>query len=984
MGSPKELQRLQLSKPDAGSENISLRSPISSRIWQADDPTRHLGFTGEDLSMRNFCVSVHGDADFLEGSFSFDTEGDSFRALQRIDSVDALSTIPVMLAEEENKSLKQQDSTDLTTADNTEHKSHLEKCLEECTFTATGFSELTNRDFKSPNDVTECGKVKQDQPPSQDITHRGGYSETTQLDRVNLRCFVKIDHEPVLHKEHLYGAVESSSDFKKEESSTEMGTAKDKVTSHTCGTDIVPSQVPSSVEEITTIRVTQDSSLSVTSNIDSSLNTMTGPIGDNTLRDILPETSTKVKEDKMIHGKPAPNQDANTFVDERKTETMTDGKTGCEEAANGDFNAKTHSYELVPSNNDRSTQADKVEYRSIAISPIVPPDGSSSFTFQTGMATKGTSSVANSYNVRTAGKESTGREEQPKTSSFEPNPPNQDVGTETRVQCRSIAVSPIVPPGGSTSFTFQTENPQATKSVQGSSDQLINIRGAHNLHKPYSTELTPSIMNVGTETKVEYKSVAVSPIIPPDGSSFTFQTQKSFNITAGVQPSQGGDTLSKTYSFELTPPNQDVGSQADTRAERVSIAVSPIIPPGQLSTFIFHTEQKNEEMFGSAGKAGESTPIQNQTGTPHKQNHSVGTQADTKVQCISVAVSPFVLPDGSSSFPFLIEKTAQNQPADNKTDKDVKNTENLPKTYSFELTPPEEDTGTATCVEYRSVALSPFVPPGESSFSFLSEKQEVSSKMYELTKPSQEIGTQADNKVDCVSVAVSPIALPQGSSTFNFQTEQKSQESSALPAAQSLQLKPHNLKDVGTQVETNVQCTSIAVSPFMPMEGSCSFTFHTGAANQDTPCPACSYVKPVMKDAGMQVSFVVETRSAATDPMTPTGKSSCATYPEVRVKEPKGDHPEPVREVSWDEKGMTWEVYGASMEVEVLGMAIQKHLEKQIEEHGRQKVLTPQNTRGSSIRGTTGKGETKRQPSTFRTFFHRRPRCCSKAGPAVE
>ncbi|KAF3838115.1 hypothetical protein F7725_009883 [Dissostichus mawsoni] len=39
---------------------------------------------------------------------------------------------------------------------------------------------------------------------------------------------------------------------------------------------------------------------------------------------------------------------------------------------------------------------------------------------------------------------------------------------------------------------------------------------------------------------------------------------------------------------------------------------------------------------------------------------------------------------------------------------------------------------------------------------------------------------------------------------------------------------------------------------------------------------------------------------------------------------------EPVQEVSWDEKGMTWEVYGAVVEVAVLGSAIQKHLEKQV------------------------------------------------------
>lgn len=40
----------------------------------------------------------------------------------------------------------------------------------------------------------------------------------------------------------------------------------------------------------------------------------------------------------------------------------------------------------------------------------------------------------------------------------------------------------------------------------------------------------------------------------------------------------------------------------------------------------------------------------------------------------------------------------------------------------------------------------------------------------------------------------------------------------------------------------------------------------------------------------------------------------------------------PVKEVKWDAEGMTWEVYGASVDPEELGLAIQKHLELQIKE----------------------------------------------------
>ncbi|XP_042303439.1 G protein-regulated inducer of neurite outgrowth 1 [Sceloporus undulatus] len=199
----------------------------------------------------------------------------------------------------------------------------------------------------------------------------------------------------------------------------------------------------------------------------------------------------------------------------------------------------------------------------------------------------------------------------------------------------------------------------------------------------------------------------------------------------------------------------------------------------------------------------------------------------------------------------------------------------------------------------------------------------------------------------------------------------------------SLEVTPSQ-HDAGTQADNRVSLVSVAISPINPPDGSTAFTFHArglGAPSLTTP-----EQKPTKKDVEMQVSIPVETRSVATGPMTPITKSPQASYPEVHVKGAQEETPEPVREVSWDEKGMTWEVYGASMEVEVLGMAIQKHLEKQIEEHGRQTVMTPQSTRSSSIKGPPHKGEIKRQPSMFRALLQnvRRPRCCSRGGPAVE
>ncbi|NWQ83202.1 GRIN1 protein, partial [Columbina picui] len=190
-------------------------------------------------------------------------------------------------------------------------------------------------------------------------------------------------------------------------------------------------------------------------------------------------------------------------------------------------------------------------------------------------------------------------------------------------------------------------------------------------------------------------------------------------------------------------------------------------------------------------------------------------------------------------------------------------------------------------------------------------------------------------------------------------------------------------QDMGTQVDNRASLVSVALSPMSPPGGAAAFTF----PKRETGSAAPPRLEPSKKDAEMQVSMPVETRSVATGPMTPVAKSPQASYPEVHVKGTVAEEaPEPIREVSWDEKGMTWEVYGASMEVEVLGMAIQKHLEKQIEEHGRQVVMTPQSTRTGSVKGAPRKGEAKGQPSVFRALLQnvRRPRCCSRAGPAME
>ncbi|XP_055969019.1 LOW QUALITY PROTEIN: G protein-regulated inducer of neurite outgrowth 1 [Sorex fumeus] len=212
---------------------------------------------------------------------------------------------------------------------------------------------------------------------------------------------------------------------------------------------------------------------------------------------------------------------------------------------------------------------------------------------------------------------------------------------------------------------------------------------------------------------------------------------------------------------------------------------------------------------------------------------------------------------------------------------------------------------------------------------------------------------------------------------------------------------PPPREDAGTQAGAQA-CVSVALSPMSPQDGAGGPAFSFQAAPR-VPSPAPG--PPSRRDAGLQVSLgAAETRSVATGPMTPQAAAPSAAppvFPEVRVRPGSAlaaavappEAAEPVRDVSWDEKGMTWEVYGAAMEVEVLGMAIQKHLERQIEEHGRQGGPAPPPAartsgpgRAGSVRAAPPDGAAKRPPGLFRALLQsvRRPRCCSRAGPTAE
>nr|XP_027782468.1 G protein-regulated inducer of neurite outgrowth 3 [Marmota flaviventris] len=123
------------------------------------------------------------------------------------------------------------------------------------------------------------------------------------------------------------------------------------------------------------------------------------------------------------------------------------------------------------------------------------------------------------------------------------------------------------------------------------------------------------------------------------------------------------------------------------------------------------------------------------------------------------------------------------------------------------------------------------------------------------------------------------------------------------------------------------------------------------------------------------------TAAAAQVGLTPgEKKKQLSTDAKLQLKQSKR-----VKDVVWDEQGMTWEVYGASLDPESLGIAIQNHLQRQIREHEKLIKTQSDQTRRSISSDTSSNKKLKgRQHSVFQSMLQnfRRPNCCVRPAPS--
>ncbi|XP_066099443.1 G protein-regulated inducer of neurite outgrowth 2 [Saccopteryx bilineata] len=122
--------------------------------------------------------------------------------------------------------------------------------------------------------------------------------------------------------------------------------------------------------------------------------------------------------------------------------------------------------------------------------------------------------------------------------------------------------------------------------------------------------------------------------------------------------------------------------------------------------------------------------------------------------------------------------------------------------------------------------------------------------------------------------------------------------------------------------------------PWSPTE----LAMETGTRTKDVcTMTSASDLAPVLvsplpaQDAGVQAAPTAVCKVVATS-LPLEAPEVLHSFPELTLGSSLEEVPSPVHDVRWDAEGMTWEVYGASVDPEVLGVAIQKHLDMQFEQ----------------------------------------------------
>lgn len=540
------------------------------------------------------------------------------------------------------------------------------------------------------------------------------------------------------------------------------------------------------------------------------------------------------------------------------------------------------------------------------------------------------------------------------------------------VQCCSAATSPMTPPEGSHSFFFPSSfgKPQAV-----------------------GTDTKDAELQVGQQ--VEFCSVATSPMTPKSPYSMAFPE------VIGREPVQRDEKVKKNEEQRETG-QQETKVSAD--------AVSETTETLKFTTSKEMTESSTNGVDAELIGAHVSVEGSNQQ---CKQQRMGSMDQDITILVTQYGNNEEEETDEAESFFYSVEpemvKIDEDEVGESCSDIKRKEGKSFSQSVHRSTNDPQTKVPSAAVSEHPKTCTGSEQSEVENKDA-REEERVVSAKKSPIPESPAPFGchnirTQVSLEVvQCQSVATSPMTPPEGDQAFYFPT------SFGKCGAVGTETKDAELQ-VGQQVEFR----SVATAPMTPRTPTI-MTFpqvmkepsieEKIVEEEEEKKEEATEEKEVKKEEAMEEKEVKkeEVMEEKEEKVTQERKVEGVeenTKEEINCKEKDEEKcEEPVQEVSWDEKGMTWEVYGAVVEVAVLGSAIQKHLEKQVKKQKRQSSmppppplnptatpLTPEIAQGGSGKGRAGRrgehdrkaGRRRRNPFRLLMENMQQPHCCSRA-----
>lgn len=169
-----------------------------------------------------------------------------------------------------------------------------------------------------------------------------------------------------------------------------------------------------------------------------------------------------------------------------------------------------------------------------------------------------------------------------------------------------------------------------------------------------------------------------------------------------------------------------------------------------------------------------------------------------------------------------------------------------------------------------------------------------------------------------------------------------------------------------------------------PVAKSLSPTHYASSMSKSTRQHVCQIQIELCSQSAMSDSMALPEEK---DPEASLTRSELEMEPKQVNRKRDQAQTSPLPEVAWDEQGMTWEVYGAAVDMESLGFAIQNHLQCKIQEHEqrirhlRKSISVSEHSNGD-VKGAKKKRKNKKKRNVLRSLFQRPTSCFKTASEA--